>query len=228
MPTAAEIGSLKLLSEAAAKHGGKCLVSFSGGKDSCAVLDLACRSFKSVTCFFLYFIPGLEVCERQLQFARDRWRVEILYYPHWLLFDCLRHGRYCPPNPAYDSLSQITLTKFYEVIRRDTGIRCLLHGAKRADGIWRRRTLRIRHEADPDCYYPCEWWKKKDVLLYLQSRNIPLPDSAGGDVGGIDLSDKCLLWLYDKHPADFKKLLAIFPFAQAVVARREFYGIGRK
>ncbi len=47
----------QLLAEYAKKHDSV-LVSYSGGKDSLVTLDLCTRTFKRVTAFFMYFVPG--------------------------------------------------------------------------------------------------------------------------------------------------------------------------
>jgi hypothetical protein len=61
-------------------------------------------------------------------------------------------------------------------------------------------------------------------LSYLKINNIPLPDSSGKNATGVDLSTPSILWLHDKYPDDFKKLLQFFPYAGAAVQRREYYG----
>ena len=40
-----------------------------------------------------------------------------------------------------------------------------------------------------------------------------------------NLSTPALLWLHDYHPDDFQKLLRFFPYAEAVVKRRDWYDI---
>ena len=210
------------------KYGGTCLVSFSGGKDSLACLDLACRTFDHVTCFYLYFLPGAEVTEQPLEYARQKFKVPILYYPHWLLWKCLRMGLYCVPNPSYADLAVVNVIAFYNVIRQDTdNTRCIIHGAKRADSVWRRRTMGNRKQGDPDVVYPLEHWKKADVVRYLDQRNITAPDTHAGNATGIGLTHQCILWLYDKHPADYRRLLYYFPYAGAVVERRKMYGLSK-
>ena len=57
-------------------------------------------------------------------------------------------------------------------------------------------------------------------------RGIPVPANTRGTASGTDLSIQSLLWLHDHWPADFARVCAYFPFAEAVVWRRTFYGIG--
>ena len=63
-----------------------------------------------------------------------------------------------------------------------------------------------------------------DVFAYLKNQKIPLPPSSGRAATGVDLSTPSILWLHDTYPADYEKLRAHFPYVQAVVERRRFYG----
>lgn len=75
---------------------------------------------------------------------------------------------------------------------------------------------------------PLANWTRSQVLEYLHSRNIKVPEDMGGSKytrSGCDLNTRSILWLYDTMPDDFEKLQAVFPYVGAVVARREFYGI---
>lgn len=216
--------TLTILREAR-ERTDSCLVSYSGGKDSLCVLDMCMRTFSRVEAFFMYFIPDLEVIEAQLELARKHWGVTIHQVPHWALSRCLAYGVYMWPSYKRDDLRDYKLRDVYNLMIERTGIPLIATGAKRSDSLWRKRNLaNIAHYTD--VIHPCVGWGKKDVLAYLGMHNIPLPDSSGGAMTGIGLATPDLLWLHDKHPDDFRKLVKIFPFAEAVVWRREFYGIG--
>ena len=219
--------TLTKLNEQAANHDAV-LVGFSGGKDSLICLDLCRRSFKKVVCFYMYVVPGLDCIEQQMEAARKRWNVEIIYVPHFLLFRFLKGGIFCDESLWKDDhLQDVVLKDIYSWVKQMTGIRLICTGAKNSDSLWRRRHFHAVRNWD-GMLYPLKEWNKYHVLEYLKVNNIPLPDSEGTNAAGIDLSTPSLLWLYDKHPEDFKKLLKWFPFADAVVARRTFYGIGEK
>jgi hypothetical protein len=51
-----------------------------------------------------------------------------------------------------------------------------------------------------------------------------MPDGSGLNASGVSLIPAELLWIYDNHPNDFKKVCEYFPYAEAVVWRRTFYG----
>lgn len=198
------------------------LVAFSGGKDSLVVLDLCKRTFPTVVCFFMYFVPGLRVCEDQLEAARQRWGIEILRYPHWAMVNALREGIYCPNGPEWDNVSKLTVGDVYRIAAQDTGISLIATGCKGTD-FWQRRQM-IRSGKLPGVH-PLEKWKKADVLAYLSINQIPLPPSFGHQTTGIDLTPPSLLWLHDNYPDDFKTLCQTFPYAQAAIYRRDWFGL---
>lgn len=215
--------TLAVLSDQA-KQYDKCLVAFSGGKDSLTLLDLCTRIFKTVVAFHMYFIPGLKVIEDQMEYARKRWGVEVLMYPHWLLIRCLRNGIFC--NEDYkiaDTLPEMSLLDTYTWVMQETGIPIMATGAKKADSMWRRRYFYLTRNWD-GIFYPLKEWMKRDVLAYLAAHNIPIPDSEGKGANGIDLSESAVLWLHDKYREDYLRLLQWFPYAEAYLKRREFYG----
>jgi len=200
------------------------LVSYSGGKDSLVCLDLASRAFKRVVCFFMYLVPGLDVIERQLAYARDRYGVEVLYYPHISLAKFYKNEVFCPALYKWDNVKELNLGYVYSAVSRDTGIDLIMTGAKKADSLW-RRTKFFSFARRDNVVHPLVDWNKYDVLAYLGIHNIPLPDSSGRAATGVDLSTPSLCWLYDNHPGDFRKLCEYFPYAESVIYRREWYGI---
>lgn len=203
------------------------LVFYSGGKDSLAVMDIAVKTFARVVGVFMYFVRGLDCIEEQLQYARDRWGVEILQYPHWAMLRNLREGNYCPMWSSADNLPDLKLVDIYNMAKKDTGIQTILMGAKASDSLWRRRNLANVEKSEnyKGVHAPIRDWNKFDVLAYLKLNDIPVPDSSGRSATGVGLTTPSLLWLHDKHPNDFKKVCKVFPFAEAVVWRREYYGI---
>ena len=199
----------------------KILVSYSGGKDSLIVLDLCSKIFKQVICFFMYLVPGISICEQQIKYAEDRYGCEVVQYPHWLLSHLFKNGVYCNNSFKHDDLPYLKPKDIYAMVREDTGMWQVATGMKKSDTLWRRRNL---SSETPGVINPLIDWNKYEVLAYCKIHNIPLPDSAEGNVSGIDLSERSLLWLHDKYPEDFKRILKLFPFAEVPIYRRQFYG----
>lgn len=213
----------ELLTEYARTHDSV-LVSFSGGKDSLVVADLCSRVFKRMTFFYMFTIPGLRVIEEQLDYGRQRWKAEILFYPHWSMVAALRHGVYSPNHISKDELPrEYTLNDVYNLARQDSGIQLIASGIKKSDSEFRRKNVAAFQRKN--VLTPLRDWNKLEVLAYLALHKIPVPKSSGRSATGIDLSSPSLCWLHDNHPDDFKKLLELFPYAEAAIARRTFFGI---
>jgi phosphoadenosine phosphosulfate reductase len=209
----------------ASRSSDGCIVFFSGGKDSLVVMDMASRIFKKVVPVFMYFVPGLKVIERQLEYARQRWNTEIIQVPHWTLFRCLKAGYYSLPRASNDNIPDVKLKDIYDMVMTQTGLSYIATGAKAADSVWRKQNL---HSTDKYTFLltPIKNWNKFDVLYYLNAHKIPIPESESknGRMSGVGLTYNSILWLHDKHPEDFELMEQVFPFIGAVVARRKFYG----
>ena len=200
------------------------LVAFSGGKDSLVCLDLCCRIFPVVKCFFMHFVPNLKCTEDSLDYARVRWKVNIAQYPHWVLIKCLKDGIYCDQGHQQDNLPDWTLRDVYDLARAEAGCKYIVNGAKDADSLWRRRFFNTT-KGWTDMVYPIRKWNKMDVLAYCKVRQIPVPKlSTTASATGVDLSTPSLLFLHQHYPEDFQRLLKWFPYAEAVIKREEFYG----
>lgn len=211
----------------AAKKSNAVLVSFSAGKDSIAVLDLCARTFQHVEAFFLYIVPGLQCVEEFLDAARRAYGVTIRQYPHWLLREYLLGGTYCPNHYSIDDLPKWKLKDIYGLARADSGIDLIATGAKKADSLWRRRSM-SRGRGFDDILTPLAQWTKLDVLAYLRVRGLPYPEDQelGATANGVSLSRAALLHLATKWPTDFQKICEVFPYAEAIVWQQRWYGDG--
>lgn len=210
------------LTDARDRFGPSVAVGFSGGKDSLVCLDLATRIFDHVVAYHMWFISGLACVEAELDKARRRWGVQILSYPHWDLAAALRGGVYCVEGEWTEDLPRWEMSDIYSMVMSETGAGCVVRGSKLSDSVWRRRTMAtIKRET---LIHPLAQWNKRDVLAYLHAQQIPVPSSTGSNATGIDLKRESVLWLHDNHPDDYRRMLEVFPFAEAIVWRREFYG----
>jgi sulfate adenylyltransferase subunit 2 len=200
------------------------LVAYSGGKDSLSIMDLVMQSKPhKVEAFFMYFVPGLACVEERLEWARKRWGIVIHQYPHWAFSKAVAYDVFRLPSPISKTFGEWGLLDVYAWARKGSGIQTIVHGAKKSDSQWRRRSMAAGHNSD-GVIYPIAEWSKFQVLAYLRGRNIPIPHSSAGNATGIDLTQPSLLWLYDNHPEDFRKVCEYFPFAEAEIWRRKFYG----
>lgn len=142
-------------------------------------------------------------------------------------------GAYCDLHWK-KKISKITLAHVYRQVRAETGIELIAVGAKRADSVWRKRALKRNMGKMGAVINPIEGWQKMHVLAYLKSRGLPIGlgeagtgSATNGTSGVRDLTVDGILYLHDTNPEDFKKVVAVFPYCEAVVWRRTFYGIGK-
>jgi len=220
----------KALKKLAETHRG-IIVSYSTGKDSMILMDLCAKIFSRVVALHMYFVDGLDYIEGGLDYAEKRWGCEVMRMPHWSYVKALRGNLYCNYGGA-DALEEVKLADIYKIAMQRTGLRLVATGAKKSDGLWRRRWMKnIRKTANYDgVIFPMENWLKLDVLGYCKQHAIEIPElssAMGGEATGIGVHNGTLLWLHDRHPGDFEKIRKVFPHIGAVIARREFYGIGK-
>jgi phosphoadenosine phosphosulfate reductase len=226
--------TLRLCDEQAQQHEAV-VVAYSGGKDSLVTLDLCTRTFKRVEAFFMYWVPGLAIDAQQLEFARARWGVTVRQYPHWAMMQELRAGIYTHPSYRYELGAELTPEDVDALALADAHCTLMAVGMKMADGTWRathlgpdgRRARRVR----PYRFYPLANWLKWDVYAYLDMRGIPRPPErvAQGEqdrerTSSVNLTERSLFWLHDHHPDDFLRVQEYFPFVEALIWRRKFYG----
>jgi len=212
----------ELLRSARAKSDSV-LVSFSGGKDSLVVMDLCVRTFARVEAFFMQWVPGLRCVEEPAIAGAARFGVELHMVPHWAALRCLKHGVYCFNGPERDYWPDAKLRDIYAMVIHDTGIPLIATGAKRRDGLWRKRNLDST-KGWCEVITPVVGWSNADVAAHLVARKIPVPRGDRADGAGADLSKPSILWMHDNHPEDFAILEEYFPFARAVVEQRRMYG----
>lgn len=213
---------LRVLQEAAKQHEA-CVVAYSNGKDSRAVMDMCVRTFRRVEAFFMYLAPGLEVIDNGLAEAEARYGIKIRQYPHWTLIKYLRNGVYCDPWYQLRMLPEWKLRDIYNLARVDAKAGFVVTGAKLSDGAWRRRFI-VGTKGWTDVLNPLADWTKHDVYGYLKARNIPIPDSSGKNATGISLVADELFWLKGNYPEDFERLVSVFKYAEAPLYRKQFYG----
>ncbi len=194
------------------------IVSYSGGKDSKATLDLCASVFDRVHPYLLVWCPGLEVEERECRFAEQRYGCTVtrLASPS---IQCYLSG-------AYGKRGKFTrrykLDDTWAIMRKRTGAEWIAFGQRMDESIERVGMLKKSSGVMEDArkVYPLWDWKAKDVFAYLRQRKIPIPQNLGNeDTGGVGLDPHTLLWLREHEPDDYAKVVAMYPRAPALIAR---------
>lgn len=202
-----------------------CMVS--GGKDSLCTLDVCVRHFGAdrVVGVLMYLVKDLEVEWQHARKLEKRYGIKIHGVPHWTLSHFLKENAYRPYVVGAENIKALRQPDVEAFIRKEHDIDWLAWGNRAADSVVRNAYLKRIRGVDHKFrrLYPLWTWKKPDVYGYLKGRKLPIPAITGGRVqmGGVSLTAECLSWLRDNHPGDLRKILDVFPFAEALLFRQE-------
>lgn len=200
------------------------LVGFSGGKDSIVTLDLCVKYFKNVVPFFMYLVPDLEFQERMLKRYENKYGIEIIRLPHFECSNFLKYGSFTMFDPTVDIVG---ITDTYEYLRQRTGIYWIAAGERCADSIVRNAMIKQSGSIDykRGRFYPIAYWNKQEVLQYIKYKKLYLsPEQKKIGFSFRSLAGCELATIKNMYPADYEKILKVYPFAGAAVERFEKYG----
>ncbi len=200
------------------------IVGFSGGKDSIVTLDLCFKYFKRVVPFFMYLVPNLEFQEKMLRRYEERYNTEIIRIPHFEVSEFLKYGSFTQMDWSIDVVG---INDTYEYLRQRTGIHWIAAGERCADSIVRNAMIKKSGSIDYQRgrFYPLAYWKKNEVLEYIKYRKLYLsPEQKQIGFSFRSLAGCELAIIKQMFPADYEKILRVYPFAGAAVERYEKYG----
>lgn len=201
------------------------IVAFSGGKESVIVADLCHRYFKNVKMFFMYICPNLSFQEKTLQFYEKKWQTEIIRIPHMDVSEYFHYGSFRPPDWTFPVVS---INDIYHYVRLQTDMWWIAAGERINDSIVRRAMMKKSGSIDVQRgrFYPISAWSKKEVLEYIKFHNLYLgQDSRKLGFSFKSLWGKELSMVKQYFPDDYRKIIKLYPFAEAGVKRYETYGV---
>lgn len=202
------------------------MCAISGGKDSLAILDLVQRAgFRRIEGFAMHFLPGLRCFDAGVDAAERRHGVKIHRVQHWMTINMVAQGVFRPHVKELRGAPKAGVKDIWAQIRKQTGIRLIATGERADETIWRRGQMARcgGFSTEQDHLFPVHDWSEGDVLAYLSARKIPVPRGLGRkNMSGVDLRADTLAYLRDNYPDDYTKILAVFPYAGAQLARQEF------
>lgn len=213
--------------DAKKRGGGKVLVGLSGGKDSITVLDLCVRVLgaENVSAFYMYLVRGLECVERSIRWCERRYGITVHFLPHWRLAQLYKNATYMP---HYDvehgrDLKQVDIE---QAARLASGCDWVAYGHRQADSIERIAMLKRNRGFDLGGrrIYPLWRWSVDSVRAYVRRRRLPQPPQLSvlkRQSSGVSFREDRLLAIREEHPRDYAKMVAVFPFLPARLARYE-------
>jgi len=204
----------------------QCLLGLSGGKDSIVCLDLAIKVYgkQNVIPFFMEFIPGLDITERQLRYPRERFNLEKIYYVQDEEFwHELRSGKYTWQTKELEKIPQVRRRDILYYVSRTFKINTIVLGVKRNDSTKIRRMIESG-DYYANAIYPIWDWKLPDVLGYMVSNRIEIPDTAQYGFRSVSTDDGGLNFIAEFCPNDFDRMEVYFPFVRAGKFRFDKWG----
>ena len=145
---------------------GSVIVSYSGGKESAATLDLCHRYFANVQAFFMYQVADLSFQEATLRWAEDKYGVEILRLPHFELSNFYRMGLFC----RFDAtIPIVSINDIYAHVRAAFDTHWIAAGERVKDSVVRGAMIKRSGSIDRTRgrFFPLAYWSKADVLGYV-------------------------------------------------------------
>lgn len=201
------------------------ILFYSCGKDSIMLLDLMAPHFDKITLLFMYFVKGMEHCERYLDFSQKRYKnIEIVQCPHFRLSSIRQTGLFCNPEP---NIRILQLSDVDTWARQKTGIDWTFYGIKKSDSLNRRLMLKSYGELpisqSTQKVYPLSDLKDADVLRYITKARLLKPIQYGtkrSNAVGFDLD--CMLWMRENCPHDLELVYQRFPKSKQVLFEYDY------
>jgi phosphoadenosine phosphosulfate reductase len=206
------------------------ILLFSGGKDSIASLDLACKHFGKVVPVHFYYIKGLRFRENHLNYYARKYGVEIIQFPRCEdLSRQINEGTY--QAGVGKKVPKIRQWEMDLYIRRKLNIEWIIYGYKRQDSLQRRGIMNANCLDGEEKYtggidarnhkiYPLANWSNKEVFTYLKMKKLPLScDYFSGFRDINTFKGEPLLWLYNNYPEDYETVRRQFPLIEAALMR---------
>ena len=193
--------------------GEPVIVMFSTGKDSIVMADLLVKGYSGKKEFvFLYFVPGLEIKQRIIDYYEKRWKVKIHQQPHIRALS-LKTGK------------KYKMADIERGLRSKFNISYIAQGVRRDDSMARRGMLaNLPYGIDErnKKLYPIADFSTKDVMSYIKLNKLPLPiEYSHGLKHDFSVPDiNLMIYLKNNFPNDYKKVIKEYPKLEAMVWER--------
>lgn len=194
---------------------------YSGGKDSIVLLDILSKNGFKIKLVFMYLVPDLDHINKYLNWAKNKYKVELYYYQHWVITHYIRDNYY-----RFHDENKITLLSLSDIVaavKYDLKCDWIITGMKQSDSLNRRLMLKPLFmsaiEVRSKMVYPLSFWKKNNCIQYIKQNRLPMPINYGinSNSSGFDLNKDVLIFLKNNYPEDLKKVFKVFPLSETLL-----------
>jgi 3'-phosphoadenosine 5'-phosphosulfate sulfotransferase (PAPS reductase)/FAD synthetase len=194
-------------------NGEPIIVMFSTGKDSICMTDLLMQGYSGPKEFvYLYFVQGLEIKQRIIDYYETYWHIKIHQQPD-------------PTSLSMKTGKKYRLADVEHGLRAKYNISYIAQGIRRNESMARRGMLaHLPYGIDErnKKLYPIADFSDKMVMSYVKLHKLPLPieynHGAKHDFSVPDVDD--LVYLKNNFPNDYRKVIEEFPHLEAMVWAR--------
>lgn len=198
------------------------LVGISGGKDSAVVLELCSQYFRHITGFFMHIVPGLSFQERILRYYEQRYGIEIIRVPHFMVSEFYRYGTFRPMDLSVPIVSTL---EAYNYLREKAGTWWIACGERISDSIIRRAMIKSSGSVDKKRgrFYPIAYWRKEDVMDYIRVKKLKIgEESSKLGFSFRSLMPQEIITIKEHYPADYERIKQFFPLIETTIAHYQY------
>jgi sulfate adenylyltransferase subunit 2 len=190
------------------------ILLFSTGKDSIAAGNLLFSAGVSgVIPVFLYFVKGLSIKQRVIEYYEKLWKTKIEQRPH-------------PRALNLKSDKKYRMADVERSLRAEFNVSWIVDGAKKTDSMARRGMMaRLTDGIDERNrkIYPLADWNDKKVMAYIKLNRLMFPVEYQHGFKrdfNVPTIDK-LVYLKNNFQGDYQKIIAEFPNLESMVWAEE-------
>ena len=190
------------------------ILLFSTGKDSITAGEILFNAgITNIIPVFLYFVQGLSIKQKIIEFYEKRWKVKIEQRAHPRSLNLKTGKKYRMSNMEHN-------------LRAEFNISWIIDGAKKTDSMARRGIMaHLQGGIDErnKKIYPLADWNDCKVMAYIKVNRLMLPveyqHGFNRDFNVPTISK--LVYLKNNFPNDYQKIINEFPVLEGMVWAEE-------
>lgn len=221
-----------LCSEISRISGGTCFLGFSRGKDSIAAWLQLRKFFTRIIPFHCASAPHLGFVDESLAYYERFFKTPVIRLMDGTCMTALTKLFWQPPG-SEEAIDAMELWRYdkhdvIDTLQREMGLpkAWCAFGINMTDSIDRRIWVEKIGGRNDDrmTFYPCFDWKKEEIVGAIKDAGVMLPKDytrANRSMAAIP-SSRHMAHIREWAPADYDRVLLMYPMIEAELARQEF------